>query len=105
MKAAEKRQVDADRIWAYGEMSTRLAKLRKQWEDAEVIILPDTAVSFTKGYNKEPMLPTTLRFAYAFKQIMEDSKLLIRDGELIVGQMNGEIEVSMLSRQSVLGRF
>jgi len=91
MKAAQLRPVEADRIWAYGEMSPRLKDLRKQWEEADVEILPDTAVAFTKGYNKEPMLPTTLRFANAFKQIMEDSKLLIREGELIVGQMNGKI--------------
>lgn len=36
-------------------------------------------------------LPVCLRLAYAFKEIMANCKLLLRDGELIVGQMNGHI--------------
>ncbi|MCL2337412.1 MAG: hypothetical protein FWC60_08335 [Firmicutes bacterium] len=91
MKAVIQRPVDADAIWACGEMSPRLVDLRKQWEDAPVSIVGDSSVSFTKAYREREGLPISLRFAYAFKQIMDDSKLLIREGELIVGQMNDKI--------------
>ena len=90
-KAFPKRPIDYDAIWACGEMSPRLQKLRKEWEDAPAYIVSDDAVSFTRGYMAADGLPIPLRLAYAMKEILANCKLLLRDGELIVGQMNGYI--------------
>lgn len=46
-KAYPQRPIDYDAIWACGEMSPRLQKLRKEWEEAPAVIVADDAVNFT----------------------------------------------------------
>ncbi len=89
-KAFPKKPIDYDRIWA-ATTTERLAKLRKEWEDAPVEIVADDSVSFTRGYNRHPGLPIHYRFAEGSAEILDNTKLLIRDGELIVGQMNDKV--------------
>ncbi len=89
-KAFPKEPIEYDRIWAC-TTTERCAKLRKEWEEAPVEIVSDDSVSFTKGYNKNPGLPIPYRFAEGAASILDNCQLLIRDGELIVGQMNGKV--------------
>ncbi len=84
-------KIDYDRIWACGEMSPRLKALRDEWQDADVYICADPERSFTASYKETEGLPVSLRFGMAAAKILDDTKLLIRDGELIVGQMNDKV--------------
>jgi formate C-acetyltransferase len=83
--------VNGDEMWAVDMMTPRIKKLVKEWEDAPVVVCPESSFSFTKSYKQTEGLPETLRFAKAFAAILEETPLLIRDGELIVGHLTKHI--------------
>lgn len=72
-------------------MTPRLEKLRKEWEDAEVVVCPECSFSFTKSYITTEGQPLTLRDAKAFASIMKETPISIRDGELIAGSLTKHI--------------
>ena len=72
-------------------LTPRLKKLKEEYENAPVVVCPESSFSFTKSYSKTEGLPIPLRYAMAFKTIMEETPLLLRDGELIAGSMTKAI--------------
>lgn len=67
--------------------TARVEKLRKQSVDAVPYISLERAKLVTEAYQKyQGAVPTPVLRALAFKNIMENKKLCINDGELIVGE-------------------
>lgn len=58
---------------------------------AKRVILFQRARSITKSWKETEADPNRIRWAKAFAQVMEDSAIIIRDGELIVGCETREV--------------
>lgn len=68
-------------------MNERIKKLRKQSLSTEPSISIERARIITEAYEKyEGTVETPVLRAFAFKHLMENRKLCINDGELIVGE-------------------
>jgi formate C-acetyltransferase len=69
-------------------MRERIRKLRKQSISARPYISPERAVLMTEFYesNIAGQVSTPVRRALAFKYLLENKKICINDGELIVGE-------------------
>ncbi|GAB6194560.1 pyruvate formate lyase family protein [Desulfocastanea catecholica] len=72
-------------------LTPRLKKLKKEYEDAPVVVCPESSFSFTKSYSETEGLPLPLRYSMAFKTIMEETPILLREGELIAGSLTKAI--------------
>ena len=95
------RRADLESISNLNVLTDRLKKLKKEWEEAPVIVTPQVSLSFTKSYKETEGLPETLRLAMAFDRIVEETPILIRDSELIVGSLTGYIRgVDVLSAEA-----
>jgi pyruvate formate-lyase/glycerol dehydratase family glycyl radical enzyme len=70
------------------DMRTRIRKLRKQSVNAKPHISPERAILITKFYktNVANQVSTPVKRALAFKYLLENKKICINDGELIVGE-------------------
>ena len=68
-------------------MTERLIQLKKEWEDADPAVYVDDTLLFTKSWQETDGLPLDLRWAKAFAKRMEESPILLRDNELIVGSL------------------
>jgi len=67
---------------------TRIGKLRKQSIDCKPCISPERAVLLTEFYQSSAAknVSTPVARALAFKYLLEEKKILIDEGELIVGE-------------------
>ncbi len=73
-------------------ITPRVEKLVDEWQNAPVVICPESSFSFTKSYSKTEGLPLTLRFSLAVQTIFRETPLLLRDGELIAGSLTKAIK-------------
>jgi len=66
----------------------RIRKLRKQSVIAKPYISPERAILITKFYQSKiaKQVPVPVKRALAFKHLLENKKIRINDGELIVGE-------------------
>jgi len=66
----------------------RIRKLRKQSVIAKPYISPERAILITKFYQSKiaKQVPVPMKRALAFKHLLENKKIRINDGELIVGE-------------------
>lgn len=85
-------RVHPELILALDVMTPRVEKLKKEWEDAPVVICPESSFAFTKSYSRTEGLPLTLRFSIAVQSILRETPLLVREGELIVGSLTKAIK-------------
>ena len=69
-------------------MRERIRKLRKQSVAAKPYISPERAILITEFYESETANQASIpmRRALAFKHVLENKKICINDGELIVGE-------------------
>ena len=69
-------------------MQERIRKLRKQSVIAKPYLSPERAILITKFYQSEiaKQVPVPMKRALAFKHLLENKKICINDGELIVGE-------------------
>ena len=69
-------------------MQERIRKLRKQSVIAKPYISPERAILITKFYQSKiaKQVPVPVKRALAFKHLLENKKIRINDGELIVGE-------------------
>lgn len=69
-------------------MQERIRKLRKQSVIAKPYISPERAILITKFYQSKiaKQVPVPMKRALAFKHLLENKKIRINDGELIVGE-------------------
>ncbi len=69
-------------------MQERIRKLRKQSVIAKPYISPERAILITKFYQSKiaKQVPVPMKRALAFKHLLENKKICINDGELIVGE-------------------
>ena len=69
-------------------MRERIRKLRKQSIVAKPYISPERAILITKFYESEiaNQVPIPVKWALAFKHLLENKKICINEGELIVGE-------------------
>ncbi|HUW47635.1 MAG TPA: trans-4-hydroxy-L-proline dehydratase [Patescibacteria group bacterium] len=69
-------------------MQERIRKLRKQSVIAKPYISPERAILITKFYQSKiaKQAPVPMKRALAFKHLLENKKIRINDGELIVGE-------------------
>src|SRR4030042_5252662 len=66
-------------------LSDRVKKRKQECNDAPREILFQRARSLTNSWKETEADPNRLRWGKAFARILEDSPIIIRDGELIVG--------------------
>jgi len=66
----------------------RIRKLRKQSVIAKPYLSPERAILITKFYQSKiaKQVPVPMKRALAFKHLLENKKIRINDGELIVGE-------------------
>ncbi len=69
-------------------MQERIRKLRKQSVIAKPYLSPERAILITKFYQSKiaKQVPVPVKRALAFKHLLENKKICINDGELIVGE-------------------
>ena len=69
-------------------MQERIRKLRKQSVIAKPYLSPERAILITKFYQSKiaKQVPVPVKRALAFKHLLENKKIRINDGELIVGE-------------------
>ena len=69
-------------------MQERIRKLRKQSVIAKPYISPERAILITEFYQSKiaKQVPVPMKRALAFKHLLENKKIRINDGELIVGE-------------------
>ena len=69
-------------------MQERIRKLRKQSVIAKPYISPERAILITEFYQSKiaKQVPVPMKRALAFKHLLENKKICINDGELIVGE-------------------
>ena len=69
-------------------MNARVRKLREQSIKTKPYITPERAVLITEFYRNDgaSQLPTPVLRALAFKHVLENKKICINSGELIVGE-------------------
>ena len=69
-------------------MQERIRKLRKQSVIAKPYLSPERAILITKFYQSKiaKQAPVPMKRALAFKHLLENKKICINDGELIVGE-------------------
>lgn len=76
--------ISYDKSRFHQPVTERVARLREEVVEAKPILCSDRAMLITESYKATENLPISLRRAYAFKKIMEEMKINIWDGELIV---------------------
>lgn len=70
-------------------MNDRIAALKKHNFDSEPAICPDRAYWLTESYRKTEGQPQIIRRAKAFQHVLENMKIRLDEGELIVGNFAG----------------
>ena len=75
-------------------MRERIRKLRKQSIIAKPVISPERAILLTEFYEGETAkrLSILVKRAFAFKYLLENKKICINDGELIVGERGSALK-------------
>ena len=90
-------------------MTDRLKKLKSEWEDATADVYVDDSILFTKSWKETEGLPIDQRWAKAFAKRLEECPLLIRDGEIIVGNytkfIRGNNLLAAMKPREVLGQL
>ena len=74
-----------DEVLQIDALTDRVKKRRQICNDAPREILFQRARSLTNSWKETEADPNRIRWAKAFARILEDSPIIIRDGELIVG--------------------
>lgn len=76
-----------DSINRVNALTDRIKKRKKEYQEAPVWVSSQRAHSYTEAWKKAEADPFHLRRAKAFARVLEDSPVVIRDGELIVGSL------------------
>lgn len=66
-------------------LTGRMDKLRKEYYDAPRVIVCQRAKSITDSWKETEGDPNRLRWGKAFSRVLDESPIILRDGELIVG--------------------
>lgn len=72
-------------------LTDRVQKRKAACNSAQRVILFQRARSITRSWKETEADPNRIRWAKAFAQVLEDSAIIIREGELIVGCETKEI--------------
>lgn len=79
--------IELDRVNKVNVLTARIKKLKKDYQEAPVWISSQRACSYTEEWKAAEANPFHLRRAKAFARVLEDSPVVIRDSELIVGSL------------------
>ena len=80
-------KVDPKEIEMVQVLTSRLSKLKKEWEEAEPQVYVDDTLLFTESWKETEGLPVDIRWAKALEKRLLECPLLIRDGEILVGSL------------------
>jgi pyruvate formate-lyase/glycerol dehydratase family glycyl radical enzyme len=79
---------------AVNALTERVETLRREAQQATAYVSSQGSHSFTTSWQETEGQPIDLRFAKAYERIMDESPVVIRDGELIVGSVTKYIRGS-----------
>jgi pyruvate formate-lyase/glycerol dehydratase family glycyl radical enzyme len=79
---------------AVNALTERVETLKREAQQATAYVSSQASHSFTTSWQETEGQPTDLRYAKAYERIMNDSPVVIRDGELVVGSMTKYIRGS-----------
>jgi len=86
------KKLGAEETMKLNILTDRVKKRRQEWEEAIPIVCPESSISFTKSWKETEGLPVDLRWAYAFEKRLQESPIVINDGELIVSSLTKHIK-------------
>lgn len=78
-------KISTKRINDLNILSDRLEKLKREYYQAPRVIVCQRARSITDSWKETEADPNRIRWGKAFARVLEESPIIIRDGELIVG--------------------
>ncbi|MBN1367641.1 MAG: hypothetical protein JW967_06925 [Dehalococcoidales bacterium] len=84
--------VDIEAVRKVNVLTDRLQKRKREWENAQPIVCPESSIAFTKSWKKTVGLPLDLRWAKTFGERIKAAAPIIREGELIVGSLTKHIK-------------
>lgn len=80
-------KVNGEEIRKVNVMTSRLQKLKKEWEDAPPTVYVDDTLLFTESWKETEGMPLDIRWAKAFEKRLLEGPVTIRDDEIIVGSL------------------
>ena len=66
-------------------LTDRVKRREQEWKDAKLHICGTRAKSFTEGWKAAEAEPNNIRWAIALARVLDESPIIIREGEIVVG--------------------